>query len=253
MPGEEDWKQRPGGPGPNEDVRGPTVSSNFSPKEPAGFLKMNPLNREPHMILRIAGCAALLLTLGCAAPRPVYLERDVVRLVVLPPVTDVLDPDAWAAFWPALVEGAASRGYQVVSPHALESRFAGRLTPNQAAEVPPGDLARTFGAEGVLRARLTRCASAYLVAASEYRVEADFELLEARTGETLWAVHGAGRQQAFVEGNGWGALLGAAGVAKAALTPDPAGCWRRCVADAIGALPLAGRDPEPLAREAPKE
>lgn len=196
--------------------------------------------------LRAAGLCAVLLAAACAS-KPNYLDRDVTRVVVLPPVTRAVHPDAWRAYWPAVVDWVASRGYAVIRPEAVERYFQGKyrtVDPETMRETAPGLLARAFGADGVFYAQITRTSSFYLVAASEVRMEAEFELVEGKDEEIVWSHHSVALQQRQVEGKGLSALIGVLAVAAAPMEADPAEFWNRCVAEAGSRLPRAGRDPE---------
>jgi hypothetical protein len=162
-------------------------------------------------------------------------------------VADAVNPDAWKAFWPDLADLFMARGYRVLKIDEVERYFAQTMPgagPAELRELPPMELARKVKADGIVYAQVTRCGSAYLIAKSDFRIEADFELLDGKTGEILWQGQGIGINQSQVEGSGLGAAIGAVLVAASAAAPDVPGCWRRCVGSVVGGLPWAGRDPE---------
>src|SRR5437868_5748988 len=122
---------------------------------------------------------AAALGVGCSSqPRRQYLERDVVRIVVLPPVARDVSPDSCRTFWPDLAEGFRSRGYQVNPLDDVIRHFAAQgnglgLGAEEIAALPVADVARAFKADAVAGARVTQCDSSFQVVASEVRVDAD--------------------------------------------------------------------------------
>jgi len=197
-----------------------------------------------------AALLAAALGAGCSSqPRRQYLERDVVRIVVLPPVARDVSPDSCRTFWPDLADGFRSRGYQVIRLDDVIRHFAAQgnglgLGPEEIAALPAADVARVFKADAVAGARVTQCDSNFQVVASEFRIEADFELLDGRNGQVLWQTHSAGVNESRVKGRGLEAILGVVATAANAAAPDVPGCWKRCVSGAVRGLPWAGRDPE---------
>jgi hypothetical protein len=188
---------------------------------------------------------------SCGTAPTVYLERDVVRIVVLPPGTSALDAEAWRAYWSELIQGVASRGYEVIPPEAVEGLFASKripLSPEVARGFSSQELARWLGADGVLWAHITQYTTSYFVALAGAKIEGDFDLEDGKTGEILWKTHEAGSMENRLEGSGREAWLSALRVAGSALQPDPLECWKRCVAAASQNLPRSGRDPEGASR-----
>lgn len=198
---------------------------------------------------QFAALLAAALGAGCSSgPRRAYLERDVVRIVVLPPVARDVNPDTCRTFWPDLADGFRSRGYQVIRLDDVIRYYAAQgnglgLSTEEIAALPAADVARAFKADAVAGARVTQCDSNFQVVASEFRIEADFELLDGRTGQVLWQTHSAGVNESRVKGRGLEAILGVVATAANAAAPDVPGCWKRCVSGAVQGLPWAGRDP----------
>jgi hypothetical protein len=200
-------------------------------------------------LLRPAALAAFLLLAACSS-KPTYLERDVVRVVVLPPVTAAVNPDAWKAYWPLLVDWVAHRGYRVIKPEAVERYFQGKfrtVDPDVMRQMPPGEIARAFAADGVFYAQITRASSSYLVVSADARMEVDFELVEGKSEEIVWSHHAVAALQRRMEGKGQDAIFSALAVAATPMDADPAEFWKQCVADAGQRMPLAGRNPDPEA------
>jgi hypothetical protein len=182
-------------------------------------------------------------------PRPIYLERDVTRVLVLPPFMETLDPDAWKTLWPPVLEGVLSRGYRIVTREAVEAFYAKnqfRADPAEVKIYSVQDLAGQFQADAVFYTNITRWGYKYLGVYSDFGVEADFEMVDAKTGDRLWIAHGQAVDSRTVQGgNKFELLFSLVGVAGNAFSGDKPACSRRCVGSVIGGLPLAGRDPNP--------
>src|SRR5688500_12427375 len=85
-------------------------------------------------ILLTASVLALAVV-GCARSRPVYLNRPVARVVVLPPFVETMNAEAWKTMWPHLLEGLKQRGYAVVSRGDVEAFYAKNRFHGDPAEI----------------------------------------------------------------------------------------------------------------------
>ena len=197
------------------------------------------------------GLLSFCLMAALAAPscknRPVYLNRDVATVLVLPSFMETLEPDAWEMMWPHVLAGVAARGYQVVPAEkvlAFYDKNKFRADPAEIKMYSADELAKEFKADGVFYSNITRWGAEYVLVWASYGVEAKFELVDAK-GERLW--YGTGKDVVNSgAGTGKDALIGAAASALSIAflkRADP--FCRRCVRQGLRSLPLAGFEPKP--------
>ena len=201
--------------------------------------------------LSVVGCA------GGPPPKPVYLNRDVTSVAVLPPFSEVIDPEAWKTMWPQIIEELAARGYRVVPAQRVDAFYAKNRFHGDPAEISvysPVELANEFDVDSVFYSNITRWSYEYVFLFSTYGVEADYELVDGKTEERLWAGHGSAVHTETLGGRNGGEFLASIFmVAGNAFLNRIAPYSGECVEGAFRRLPHAGYDPElPLEIEGTK-
>ena len=74
-------------------------------------------------LARLLPVLALLAACNMGPKKPVYLNRDVAKVVVLPPFFEVVQEGSWQIMWPYLIDTVAGRGYQVVPADAVKAFY----------------------------------------------------------------------------------------------------------------------------------
>ena len=191
-----------------------------------------------------------LSAVGCAA-KPVYLNRDIYKVVVLPPFNETPDTDASKDFWPYVRDGLAAHGYQVVDPSAVAAFYEKNKFRGDAAEInlyKAEELAKEFKADAVFYSNITKWGYKYLVIYSEYGVAAEFALTDGKSGERVWQGEGSATETSG--GLSAEAIVGTIG--NAFLNNKGHFC-AASVREGLRKLPLPGHEPKPEAEKPPAE
>jgi hypothetical protein len=157
-------------------------------------------------------CAAVVLTSGCAAPaKPdysLYRTHMPKSVLVLPPLNNSVEVKATYGYLSTISRPLAECGYYVF-PVAVVDAFMkenGLPTAGEMHAVSLEKFREVFGADAVLYVTIEDYGQKYYVLSSVTIVKAYAALVDAVTGETLWA----GKAEA-VQGSGdsGGGILGA--------------------------------------------
>lgn len=206
---------------------------------------------QPVMLRQVPLVLLPLLAAACAStpppPPPVYLNKEIRRLVVLPPFNETIDAEAWRTVWPPLIQGVAGRGYTVVPQSEVEAFYLKNRffnTPEEIQIYTPAEVAKEFNAEGVLYTNIHRWGYKYVGVYSEYGVDLEFRLTDAKGGEPAWKDRiDLVRSEAIRGGNLFELAFSLFGVAGNAFMRSSESWARECVGKAMLKMPLAGFGP----------
>ncbi len=194
-------------------------------------------------------CLPLLAT-ACAStppPPPVYLNRDIHTVVVLPPFNETITEDAWKTAWPHLIVAVAGRGYRVVTKEDVEAFYRKNkfhATPEEINLYSAADLAKEFRTDAVLYSNIVKWGYKYVGVYSEYGVALDLKLVDGRTGEPVWQGQAAASRSQGLEGRDLGGLLVSLfAVAGNAFLRSSDAWAEECIGAGLRNLPLAGYAP----------
>jgi hypothetical protein len=150
-----------------------------------------------------------------------FFEHQPRSILIVPPANKTTAVDAPAVFLTTVSTAFAERGYYVFPVSLVQDVLndLGATDEGAIGAVPPDKFKEIFGTDSILYVTITDWSTSYLVLASHITVGAEYRLVDAATGDTLWThkerlVHdGSG-------GGGGGGLIGAVVVAavKAAVT-----------------------------------
>lgn len=146
---------------------------------------MNIRRFPPAASLLLAFASALLLGCSSQPPKP-WVPPSLV--LILPPENTTAATDIESIVYPMVYERMVNRGYYCISPELARGIFntnkledAGRIN-----SLPPRKFREVFGADAVLKVRVTEWSSYYMVLASSVSVTMEMSLVDTETGETLW-------------------------------------------------------------------
>jgi hypothetical protein len=207
---------------------------------------------EPQMSRAVPLILFPLFAAACAVsrpppPPPFYLNREVSRLVVLPPFNETITAEAWRTAWPPLLRGVAERGYAVVPQAEVEefyrkNRFVN--TPEEIQIYTPAEVAKEFNADAVLYTNLQRWGYRYVGVYSEYGVAMEFRMTDGKTGDAIWQDRVEVVAAEAIRGrNLFEMALSLIGVAGNAFLRSSEAWAEEAVHRAMWKLPLAGFDP----------
>ena len=191
--------------------------------------------------LSAAACAS-----GPSEP-PVYLNRDVSSVVVLPPFNETIADDAWKIAWPHLIEAVAARGYRVRTKEEVEAfyrknKFNG--APEEVTLYTPRELAKELSADAVLYSNIVKWGYKYVGVYSEYAVAFELKLVDGKSGEPVWQGGAEASRKEVVRGrNAVEGLFSLAAVAGNAFLRSSDAWARDCIHEGVRKLPLAGYAP----------
>ena len=191
--------------------------------------------------MRLVALLPLLAVLTACTPSIVYINRDVKRVVVLPPFNDSNDIEASNKLWPHVLQEVAARGYNLV-PQSEITAFYEKCHWHQAEEIQQVQggvqgIAKEFKADIVVYTYIRYWGKKALLVSNWVGVQLEAEMLDGQNGSQIWAGKGE-------DGKGTGGLSvrdAVGGAAEVLLTP-PAhfapGAARNC----YGSLYHAGFD-----------
>jgi hypothetical protein len=158
----------------------------------------------------VLGMSALLLT-NCA-PKPFlhpnYQQMKPKVLVVLPPDNVTSNDEVEKVAYPILYEKFSNRGYYCIAPELVRSVFNANRMENAGKinALPPQKMQEVFGADAVLRVRVTEWSTKYIIIDSKVTITVELEMVDAKTAEKLWEYkHTVSKSP----GNSGGGLIGA--------------------------------------------
>jgi hypothetical protein len=135
---------------------------------------------------------AVLFLAGCAAKIPHVIVSDYnkrgTRLIVVMPVGGSL-PDQKSAdmLRGKLVEELYFKGYPKIPSNVIDERLA-TLSPTRGEKLDPKMVGEALKVDAVLYSKLTEGGMGSGIVYAGTAVGAEFELLSAKTGESLWRV-----------------------------------------------------------------
>jgi hypothetical protein len=153
----------------------------------------------------------LFVLIGCG-PKP-FIHPDYAKMkpkviVVLPPENTTTNDNVESVAYPILFEKLSNRGYYCISPELVRAVFnANRLEDaGRINALPPQKMKEVFNADAVFRTKILDWSSKYVILSSTVTITLDMEMLDATTGEKLWAFKSTVSK---APGDGGGSLLGA--------------------------------------------
>lgn len=136
-------------------------------------------------------CISAILT-GCATQKSydysAMRESKPRSIVVLPPLN--LSPDVRASYsmLATVTRPLAELGYYVFPVALVDQTFRenGLAEPGEMHNASPAKIAEIFGADAILYIKVNEYGATYRVISSDVIVSASAELIDARTGRSLW-------------------------------------------------------------------
>lgn len=161
--------------------------------------------------------AILLLSLltGCVAPQD-YTELRAHRprsILVPPPLNESTDTAATYGYLSTVTQPLAEQGYYVFPVAVIDQFFKenGMPTAYEMHQAPLKKIEEVFGADAVLYTRVKQYGSKYTVFNSATIVDVEGQLVDVKTGTTLWKNHALYQMNSSDGGGGLiGAVIGAA-------------------------------------------
>ena len=165
------------------------------------------MTKRPHGLSGVlAGLFALALLGGCAAQRaPIdysaFQRANPASILVMPPINDSPDLKAVPAVWSSATRPLAEAGYYVTPVTLVDETFQqnGVHTSGEAQDIPIAKLREFFGADAALYIKVKQYGTVYQLIASETKVVVEGQIVDLRSGESLWkgsaAASSAERQQ----------------------------------------------------------
>ena len=193
--------------------------------------------------------AAVLLAPGCATsrlPPHCYLQREPIRVAVLPSINRTDHPEAPVVFNKACEEALRRHGFEVVSADQVVTYASARGIPlMELAGCKASEIGTDLKADMILYSDLDTWRTKYVVLKSATVVAGSSRLVEASTDGLVWSFAWRFQQES---GNGGGGLLGAAIDATATAIAHSAfdTCSRlgeRAASETVGTLPRPGFAP----------
>ena len=136
--------------------------------------------------------AALVLT-GCATPPAVqdytaFRESKPRSILVLPPLNNSPEVNATSSILSLATYPLAESGYYVIPVSLMDETFKqnGMTTANDIHTVPQPKLREIFGADTALYVTVSKYGSTYTVIKSVVEVAVDAELVDLRSGRSLY-------------------------------------------------------------------
>lgn len=162
----------------------------------------------------IGSMALLLLLPGCVTQQnrdyTKFFEHHPRSILIVPPANKTTAVDAPVVFLTTVSEAFAERGYYVFPVFLVQDILndLGATDEGAIAAIPPDRFNEVFGTDSILYVTITDWTTSYIVLSSQIIVGAEYRLVDATSGEVLWAhkeriVHGSN------VGGGGGGLVGA--------------------------------------------
>ena len=194
----------------------------------------------------LLACASAACARARAEP-PVYLNRDVSTVVVLPPFNETITDDAWKTAWPHLIDAVRRRGYVVRTKEEVEAFYRKNkfnAAPEEVNLYTAQDLAKELNSDAVLYSNITRWGYKYVGVYSEYGVALELRLVDGKSGENIWQGQAAAAHQESIRGNNAvEAVFSLFAVAGNAFLRSSDAWARDCLHEGLHKLPLAGYAP----------
>lgn len=140
----------------------------------------------------VAALGLALLT-GCATQVAPYdytafNKAKPASLLVMPPVNNSPEVKATQGVWAQAVAPLAEAGYYVLPVTLVDETFRqnGVTSGTDAQNIPVAKLREFFGADAAVYLKVNRYGTSYAVISSETTVAVEGQVVDLRTGETLW-------------------------------------------------------------------
>lgn len=140
----------------------------------------------------ILGTAALILTVGCAPPKPydytAFKQSRPKSILVLPPVNDSPDVAAPYSVLSQVTFPLAESGYYVLPVSLVDETFRqnGVTSPPDMHAIPRAKLSEIFGADAALYLTVEKYGVTYMIIDSAAVVTVKATLVDLKTGAVLW-------------------------------------------------------------------
>jgi hypothetical protein len=174
----------------------------------------------PQIVLCALGGLLLIQCAPTAKIHPEFQKMKPKVVVVLPPENTTSATQVEEIAYPILYEKLSNRGYYCISPEMARAIFnssrledAGRIN-----QLPVEKFKEIFGADAVLRTKITDWSSKYYVISSNVTITLESQLIDTKSSQELWSMKNTISKAPDNQGGGIaGALIGA--IVNAAFTP----------------------------------
>lgn len=144
--------------------------------------------------LRLAALSLAAVLAGCATQQHSSIDYSALRaakpatMLVLPPLNDSPDVKATATVWAHATRPLAEAGYYVLPVTLVNETFRqnGVTTSHDAHQIPYAKLHEYFGADAGVYIKVKRYGTSYAVISTQTRVDVEAEVVDLRTGQSLW-------------------------------------------------------------------
>jgi hypothetical protein len=152
------------------------------------------MTSSPFARLLTAAAALVLITSGCAAPRKDYakfIAANPRSILAIPVLNNSVNIDAPDYFLSTIPVPLAERGYYVFPVNLVKRLLEddGLADAGLVHRADPSKLAALFGADALLYVTIQKWEAKWMLIATTVKVEFDYVLKDAKTGETLWKDH----------------------------------------------------------------
>ena len=170
---------------------------------PCNFLKSLLM---AYLATMLVGCASRQ---GPALDYTAFKQSRPRSIVILPPINESPDVLATYSMLSQMTRPLAESGYYVFPVALVDETFKqnGLTVPNDIQSVAPAKLREIFGADAALYVTVKKYGATYTILNSVAVVSATAQLVDLRTGTTIW--YGAATANNNEGGNSGGGLIGA--------------------------------------------
>ncbi|MDH5545417.1 MAG: DUF799 domain-containing protein [Gammaproteobacteria bacterium] len=133
---------------------------------------------------------------GCVGLHPEFVHDSLNTapprvIAVLPPENLTSNTEVEEKLYPIISTRLAERGFYVISPEMVREIFNANKLEEAAMinQLDPKKFNEIFGADAIIKTRVTEWSSKYIVLSSTVNVGLDMELYDAQTGNLLWKMH----------------------------------------------------------------
>lgn len=142
---------------------------------------------------RLVTLSILFLVLtACASQRvvdhPRFADPRTRSVIILPPANETTAAQAGELYVTTMAVPLTRAGFYVFPTQVTREimRNEGIVDGAQLDEIAPQSFYQLFGADMILRTRITEWNTSYLIIGGSVSVAAEFELVSTHTGEVLW-------------------------------------------------------------------
>jgi hypothetical protein len=145
-----------------------------------------------HICRLCAGLVAAIVLAGCTPPEKAdytaFKQSRPRSILVLPPLNESPDVKATYGVYAAVTRPLAEAGYYVLPVALVDETFKqnGLANAGEINTVPAAKLRQIYGADAALYVTVTEYGTSYQVIASATVVAAKAQLVDLKTGATLW-------------------------------------------------------------------